>query len=382
MSLLSIVHVITGLNTGGAETMLYKLLSHMDRMAFESKVVSLTDIGSIGKKIQALGIQVMALGMRRGVPNPSAIVQLVRWLHRDSPDLVQTWMYHADLIGGIATKLTGGIPVVWNIRHTSLDLHGNKVSTIWTAKACALLSRFIPTRIVCCSEVSRKVHRELGYASDKIVVIPNGFDLEAFMPNPVSRQSVRQELSIPDEALLIGLVGRFDPQKDHRNFIQAAALLCDQRPDVYFLLCGEDVTWKNPELVGWIETAGIRDRCHLLGRREDIPRLFASLDINTSSSYSEGFPNVIGESMTCGIPCVVTDAGDSAGIVGDTGFVVSPKDAQALADAWHKMIVIGLEGRRRLGLAARQRVEEYFSLTNIVVKYQALYEEIVATCAV
>ena len=356
--------------------MLYKLLSHIDRMTFESKVISLTDIGSIGKKIQALGIQVMALGMRRGVPNPSATVRLVRWLRRDSPDLVQTWMYHADLIGGIATKLTGSIPVVWNIRHMSLDLHGNKISTIWTAKACAFLSRFIPTRIVCCADASRKVHKELGYTSDKMVVMPNGFDLGAFKSNLASRQVVRQELGIPDEALLIGLVGRFDPQKDHHSFVQAAALLCDQQPDVYFLLCGEGITWENTELVGWINESGIRDRCHLLGQREDIPLLTASLDIATSSSYSEGFPNVIGEAMSCGVPCVVTDVGDSAWIVGDTGLVVSSRDPAALANAWLKLIELGQDKRLALGMMARQRIIENFSLDDVVKKYEMLYKEV------
>jgi glycosyltransferase involved in cell wall biosynthesis len=373
-----IAHVITGLNTGGAETMLYKLLSGMDRGTFEARVVSLTDVGPVGEKIRALGVPVRALGMRRGVPDPRGVWQLTRWLKEDKPNLVQTWMYHADLVGGLAARLAGNIPVVWGVRHSNLDPGGNKRTTIWTAKACARLSHRLPIRIVCCSETSRAVHTELGYAHKKMVVIPNGFDLTAFKPDPAARESVRQELGISKDALLIGLVGRFDPQKDHRNFVAAAARLSAAYPEVHFPLCGDGATWDNAELAGWIEAAGIRQRFHLLGRREDMPRLTAALDIaSSSSSYGEGFPNIIGEAMACGVPCVVTDVGDSAFIVGDTGLVVPPRDPDALATAWRKLIELGPEGRRRLGAVARRRVEERFSLPTVVSQYQKLYRGVI-----
>src|SRR6185503_9929721 len=130
---------------------------------------------------------------------------------------------------------------------------------------------------------------------------------------------------------LIGLVGRFDPQKDHRNFIAAAAILHRSCPDVHFLLCGDNVTWENAKLRGWIEETGLRKQYRLVGRRQDMARLTAALDIGTSSSsYGEGFPNVIGEAMSCGVPCVVTDIGDSALIVGQTGRVVPAQNPEAL----------------------------------------------------
>jgi glycosyltransferase involved in cell wall biosynthesis len=374
----SILHIITGLRTGGAEMMLYKLLSGMDRSAFEAEVISLTDIGPVGEKIQKLGLPVSALGMKRRITDLSAALTLVRRIRRDPPDLIQTWMYHANLIGGLAAKLSGGIPVVWNIRRTNLDYVDDKRTTIWTAKISARLSQRLPVRIVCCSEASRQGHAELGYAGHKMIVIPNGFDLAAFRPEPASKVSVCGELGISKDALLIGLVARFDPQKDHRTFIQAAALLNRLAPGAHFLLCGDQVTRENRALAGSIEAAGIAGRFHLLGRREDMPRLTAALDIASSSSYGEGFPNVIGEAMACGVPCVVTDVGDSAWIVGDTGKVVPPRNPEALAAAWNDLIKMGPDDRTKLGSAARRRVEENYGLPAIVSKYETLYREILS----
>ena len=377
MAHLKIAHIITGLNAGGAEIMLYKLLSGLDREAFEPRVVSLTDIGPVGEKIKLLGVPVRALGMRRGVPDPRGVWRLVQQLKAERPHLVQTWMYHADLLGGLAARLGSGIPVVWNIRHSNLDPVGNKRTTIWTAKVCARLSHCLPARIVCCSEASSRVQTALGYAGDKMMMIPNGFALTAFKPDAKARTAVREELGISQEALLIGLVGRFDPQKDHRNFVEAAARLRTDCPQVHFLLCGDGVNWNNAELTGWIGEAGLRQQFHLLGRREDMPRLTAALDIASSSSCGEGFSNVIGEAMACGVPCAVTDVGDSAFIVGETGLVVPPRNPEALAQAWKKLIQMGPEGRQKLGEAARKRILENFSLPDIVARYEALYKEVV-----
>ena len=368
-----VAHVITGLNPGGAEMMLFKLLSAMDRVVFKPEVISLTGMGPLAERIQALDITVRALGMRRGVPNPLSLLRLAVWLRRSKPDVIQTWMYHADLIGGIAAKLVGGIPVIWGIRHSNLDPQGSKRKTIWTANACARLSNWLPTQIVCCSEASLPVHAALGYATRKMCVIPNGFDLDVFRPDPSARRSVRAELGIPEDTLLIGMFARFHAQKDHRNFVEAAALLHAHHPDIHFLLCGDSITWENRVLSGWIVTASIHEHCHLLGPREDIPRLAAALDIASSSSFGEGFPNVVGEAMSCGVPCVVTDVGDSDRIVGTTGRIVAAKDPEALAMAWKEMIDLGEEGRRRLGVAARKRVMDRFELSKIVKKYEALY---------
>lgn len=377
---ISIVCLITSLCDGGAETMLYRLLSRLDRKRFSPQVISLVDIGAgpMSEKIQKLGVPVRFLGMRPGRPNPTSVLRLIRWLRQDQPDVIQTWMYHADLVGGLAARLVGGIPVVWGIRNSDLNVEESKSLTRLTMGICARLSRWLPERIVSCSEVARDIHTAAGYVAEKMVVIPNGSDLETFKPDPAACESVRKELQIPETAPVIGMMARFDPQKDHRNFVRAAKLLYHNGPDVYFVLCGDGVNWENEKLTGWIEEAGIRCRCHLLGRRDDIPRLTAALDIaSLSSSFGEAFPNVICEAMSCGVPCVVTDVGDSARIVGQTGLVVPPRDPAALAAAWLKILDLSRDSRIELGMAARRRVTERYNLPNIVSRYENLFEEVV-----
>lgn len=371
-----LLHLITDLDVGGAEMMLYKLLCGLDRAAFAAEVLSLTDIGPLGTRIRELGVPVHALGLRRGLPDPRALARLVRRLSHDLPDVVQTWMYHADLLGGLAAKLAGGIPVVWNMRQSNLSPSVNRRRTLLVVRACARLSRWLPARVVCGSQAARQAHARLGYDATKMCIIPNGFDLTAFVPDAGARRSVRHELGLADDAVLIGLVARFDPQKDHRTFVEAAALLRRQQPAVHFVLCGDGVTWQNEALAGWIAAAGLRERCHLLGRRDDVPGLTAALDVATSSSIGEGFPNAVGEAMACGVPCVVTAVGDSAAVVGPTGVVVPPRDPPALAAGWRALLALGPAGRRCLGQAARRRIAERFSLPAVVAQYERLYREL------
>ncbi len=375
---MKVLHVITGLNTGGAELMLARLLEHTDRSQFGSSVVSLTDIGPTGRAIAERGISVTALGMARGVPDPRALWSLTRILRRERPDVVQTWLYHADLLGGVAAKLAGGIPVAWGVHLGNLAPELNKPSTLLTAKGCARISRWAPRAIVCCAAAARDSHVAFGYRPERMVVIPNGFDLDRFQPDLVARSEFRRELGVDDVVPLVGLVARFDPQKDHETFVRAAGIVAKSRPETRFVMCGSDITPDNRQLVAWIDAAGIRDRCFLLGRRDDMARVQAALDICCSSSRGEAFPLAVGESMATGVPCVVTDVGDSAVLVGETGRVVPPGDAAALAAAVVDMIEMGAEGRAASGRGARRRISERFSLARSVAGYGALYERLAA----
>ena len=369
-----LLHIITGLDTGGAEMMLYKLLLSMNRDLFLPSVISLTDAGPVGDKIRLLGIPVETLGMKRGAPDPRAVFSLVRRLRQRRPDVIQTWMYHSDLIGAVAAKIAGDIPLAWGIHNSNLDPGSSKPITIRTAHVCARLSRRFPKSIVCCSEASRRVHAQLGYDVSKMVIITNGFDPASFKPDSEARHSVRRELGITDDMYVIGLVGRFDPQKDHLNFIRSAALLNRLKQNTVYLLCGDGITWDNQALAGWIDEAGLRDHFYLLGRRDDMPRIQASLDIAvSSSSYGEAFSNTVCEAMACGVPCVVTDVGDSAFIVEQTGEAVPPKDSAALAGALKKMVQMSPEARSALGAAARKRIMDHFSLPVIAGRYEKLY---------
>jgi glycosyltransferase involved in cell wall biosynthesis len=372
--MLRVLHVITGLPMGGAEMMLFKLLSRWDSGRFCGAVVSMIPVGPMGPRIVGLGIPVTSLNMRPGMPNPLCIVRLARQICAFAPEVIQTWMYQADLLGGLAGKVAGGRPVVWGIRNGTLQPGKSSASAIWSARICARLSRSLPKRILCCSDSARQIHGALGYDMGRMCVIPNGFDVELFKPDPEARRAVRQELGLDGNALLLGLVARFDPQKDHASLIRASAKLRHRWPQSHFVLCGDDVTWENPELAGQIEEAGMRGRFHLLGRRHDMPRITAALDVAClCSTYGEAFPNVLGEAMACGVPCVVTDVGDSAAIVGDTGIVSLPGDARALAGAIERLLEMGKDARQRLGQAARERVRVNFSLHSIVERYQDLY---------
>lgn len=372
-----ILHLIGVLPVGGSQMMLFKLLSGLDRDEFHAEVACLGPHAAMADRISALGVKVRCFGIAPGRLEPGPLVRFAAWLRRDRFDVIQTWMYHADLVGGLAAKLAGKIPVAWGIRQSNLDPGHNKRATLWIVQLCARLSRWLPARIVCCSELARKVHETAGYAADKMLVIPNGFDLDAFRPDPHARSAVRAELGVPESAVLIGHVGRFDSQKDHRTFVRSAALLHGAlNPNVHFLMCGESVDAKNRTLGEWIAAAGIGQRCHLLGLRDDVARVHAALDIEVSSSVGEGFSNTVGEAMACGVPCAATDVGDSALLIGDTGRIVPVGDPAALARACVELIGVGREARRELGEAARRRIAERFALPAITARYEGLYREL------
>jgi len=369
-----ITHIITGLNVGGAEMMLYKVLQHSHGKEFQHEVISLTDVGLIGEKIQKLGVGVRALHMR-GLDLPIVVLRLALWLRKSNPDIVQTWMYHADLVGGLATKL-GFLhtPIIWGIRQSNLHPKLSKLRTRFVTRLSAFLSRWVPTKILCNSNSGKETHIRMGYDEKKMLVIPNGFDVLRFHQDEEARISVRKELEISPVAFIIGYIARFDPQKDHGTFIEAARILNTSSTDVHFVLCGRGVSWSNKELVLWIEKVNLRNNFHLLDEREDIPRITAALDVaSLTSAYGEGSPNTVGEAMACGVPCVVTDVGDSAYIVGNTGFVAPLGDRVALANSLRQMIEMKDDKRKALGQRARRRIEENFSIGLVVKKYTELY---------
>jgi glycosyltransferase involved in cell wall biosynthesis len=372
-----ILHVIPGLRMGGAEAMLYKLVSLSRGGAFAHEVVALTDARLVGERIQGLGVPVQCLGLDRIPTALSGAWRLAAHLRRRPPDLVQTWQYHADLIGGLATRLMTCAPVVWNVRHSDFDAAELGRVLRWTLRACTLVSRRLPEHIVCCSEVGRRIHLGLGYPAERMTVIPNGFDLDEFRPDRTIRATKRAELGIGKREVLIGLVGRVRPQKDHATFLAAAARMGADFPELRFLFCGPGTALGDHTLAGLVRNAGLAERCLLLGPRSDVAEIDAALDIACSSSATEGFSNVIGEAMACGVPCVVTDVGDSAWIVGDTGLVVPRRDPDALAGALSQLVAIGAEGREALGRRARLRVERNFNLAAIVERYEDLYVSLV-----
>jgi len=286
-------------------------------------------------------------------------------------------MYHADLLGGLAARLAGMRAVAWCIRNGDFSEDRSKRTTLLVMKLCAQASGWLPRCILSCSERARAIHVDAGYCADRMVVIPNGFDLARFQPDPAARVAVRAELGLPPDIPLVGLIARDDPQKNHPGFVRAAAGVHKVLPQVHFVLAGNGIDKNNRELNRLIDQAGLQAQFHLLGRREDIPRLMASLDVlASSSSFGEAFPNVLGEAMACGVPCLVTDVGDSAEIVGDTGRVVSAGDMAGLARHLVELLRLPTEHRLAIGVCARERVRANYQIGDVVRRYEDFYEEL------
>jgi glycosyltransferase involved in cell wall biosynthesis len=377
---LGVLHIITDLDVGGAEQMLVSLLPALAEQGFAATVLSLMRGGALADTLRRDGIEVHELGMQPGHPNPGAVLRLARLIRRLQPDLVQTWMYHADLLGGLAARMGARVPIVWGLHNSDLDPRRTKLSTRWVVRACAALSHVLPSRIVSCSDAGAALHARQGYEAGRLVSIPNGFDTEALQPSPAYRREVRAELGLDPDAVLVGQVARFDPQKDHHNFVRAAGLLAREHADVHFVLVGKGCEPGNAELAAWIADTGVAARFHLLGLRRDARRLLAAFDVATlSSAYGEAFPLVLGEAMACEVPCVATDVGDAARIIGGTGRSVATADPAALAGAVLELLTLPVAARAELGDAARARIVGEFSLPAVATRYAGLYRDLIRT---
>jgi glycosyltransferase involved in cell wall biosynthesis len=357
--------------------MLWKLLSRIDRARFEPYVFALSShADGMLDRFNEIGINCRFLGMRPRADAAAGLFRLGQALRHLTPDIVQGWLYHGNLAATLASVLIGGRPpVLWSIRCTLpsklLQEKWQSALTIWIGGKLS----FSATKIIHNSMSSAVEHEQrLGYRGDHRIVVPNGFDTNVFRPSPEARLSVRRMLGIPQDVVLVGLIGRYHAQKDHDNFLRAAALLKPTHPEVHFLLAGEGVGPANAALNGLIRDVGLCQRAHLLGPRDDIPAITAALDIACcSSSYGEGFANVIGEAMSCAVVCAVTDVSDAAHIVSDTGRVVPPRNPQALARALRDLLDMGEANRQTLGLRARERVINNFSLDAVVRQYEEVY---------
>lgn len=369
-----VLHIITDLDDGGAEGVLFRLCLAAPKGG--AVVVSLSGPGKYSELLRQAGVEVAHLDMPPGRVTLAGLRRLWMATRQMRPDTVQTWMYHSDLVGGIIARLAGCRNVVWNVRHTNLDSASLSGSTRFVARACSLVSHLVPQRIVACAESTRTAHVAFGYAANKFVIIPNGYDIVQFQPCSTTRIRVRQELGLPNEVPAIGLVGRWNPQKDHRNLITALSNL-EPRP-FELILIGTGCDKSNSELTSLLDKAGLSGRTHLLGRRSDVPALMNAIDLHVLSSYSEAFPNVVAEAMASGTPCVVTDVGDAANIVGETGWVVPSKDpvtlSGAIADALDEHADHSRWASRQA--RARSRIIENFSLHKMVASYEAVWDEV------
>lgn len=356
------------------------VLSHADDPRFEHRVISLRGMGSVGPELQAAGVRVEALGLDKPLHLPGRFLKLIRAIRRDKPDVVQTWMYHADLIGGLAARFAGVKRIIWNVRIAQIAPgYGIARATGWIMRACAALSGTVPARIVYVAESARVAHEAAGYDTGKSVLIRNGYVIRPLPDRSGDLDRLRAELGVGPACILIGSAGRYNPQKNHRSFIAACAAIAPRHPDAHFVMFGSGVEIGDPDLSRWIAASGCPERFRLLGERRDLAELLPHLDLFCLHSLSEGFPNVVAEAMAAAVPCVVTDTGDAAMLVESTGWVVPAADDKALADRLHAALSLDAQVRKDYGRLARHRIESEFSMPVITGAYENLYRTVVAS---
>ena len=370
-----VTHIITDLDVGGAEMLLYRLLRRTHGRSITANVISLEGDGPVAKEIRELGIPVRSFNLSRGPRAAGAIPRIVAELRRSRPDVVQTWMYRADVLGGIAASVAR-VPVAWGLHAAPLpDAEPIDMQTRMGLRTAAALSRWVPSRIVCCSFETQRAHTVLHYDRPKLIVIPNGFELAD--RDDAAPAAVRNELDLPTGTPLVGRVGRDHPQKDTLTLFAAFALVRSEIPDARLVLVGEGFTRDNHVLNAALRSAGLSDaEVIFLGPREDIVRLNSAFDVVVSSSYSEGLPVVLGEAMSVGTPVVTTDVGDAALMVDDPSRVVRPRDPKALAAAMIDVLQLDERARLELGTRDRERVRTGFSFDTMVSSYESLYREL------
>jgi glycosyltransferase involved in cell wall biosynthesis len=374
---MKVLHIISGLNNGGAEAVLFRLATVSQKGGDHHHVVSLMDRGIYADRLEEAGVVVSTLNMPRGRVTLGGLIYLYQLIKRVNPDVVQTWMYHADLIGGVLARLAGIKVIVWGVHHANFDPDKNSRMTLLIAKTCARLSKIVPTKIVSCSVMSSKLHQDIGYCLNKFVVIPNGYPLDKLRPDTRDRFTVRQELKIASNIFVLGMVARFDPQKDHQNLIKALGHLKQKDQKFVCLLVGFGMDENNSFLMAELSNAGVREQVKLLGLRNDIPAVMNALDVHVLASLGEAFPNVLAEAMACGTPCVSTNVGDAALIVGDFGWIVPARNPVALADGLIQARTLFENNHTKwheLQLGGRDHIIGNFELNQMCDRYRSTWQ--------
>lgn len=375
-----ILHVITALGVGGAERMLSKLVAARVLAGTSQHVIAMLPGGAVAPALRASGAPVDELNFLGSVPVLGGTFRLARLARKLDPDIVHGWLYHGNLGAAVArAALPRRVPLVWSIRQSLAELTGENVP----ARIAIALNKAWsghPDCLLFNSRTSMAQHRSRGFTMDRSEYLPNGFDTAAYSPDPVARARARATLGAGDDQVVIGMFARYHPSKDHAGFLEAAGRLRAARPGAQFVMAGTGVNQHNGDLAAAIRRANLAGHVQMLGERHDVSRLLPALDVYVSASGSvEAFSNSIGEAMCCGVPCVVTDTGDSAAIVADTGRVVRPRDTAALAEGMLAMVDLGAAGRANLGSRARQRILDEFDLEVVARQYGALYARMMST---
>ncbi len=341
-------------------------------------VISLQTQGTVGPKLEKAGASVVALDLPGGRIPGIAAWKLVTQLRKLKPDVVQGWMYHGNVAATAAHAALSRKPALcWSIR-CSL---GEGVPEKWLTRAVIMLGRVLshrPETVIYNSDRSRLQHQAIGYSVGNSIVIPNGFDVKKYCPSTRLRESMRRRLGLPADGIVVGLLARLHPMKDHRGYIASATEIMQRFQNTYFIAAGRDVTHLATNEPCLVQKAG--ERLVLLPEQADVVEFMNGLDICVlSSSWGEGFPNVLGEAMSCGVPCIATDVGDCASIIDGTGTIVPPRSLETLSAAVLEMIAAGPQHRREIGVLARQRIIAKYSIENVTTQYETQWAKAAAS---
>lgn len=370
---MKIFHIIPTMEIGGAESFLEKIVI-LSPPTEHHEIICLKRRGKIGDRLVANGFKVHQLNLNNIFVFPFCFFKLVNFLRSENPAVVQTWMYHSDLLGGIAAKFASCKKIIWSIRCTNtLTLRGSSISGYFSMKLCSWLSRLIPHKIICVAHKAMEQHIQYGYDSSKMLVVQNGFHLNTATYNRSYITKIRDKISIDEDSLVIGSVARFNAYKDHLNFINAALKVINKFPKTIFLMVGTDITKSNVELFNIIQSAGMEKNFRLLGEYHEMDDIYHAMDIFCLHSRSEGFPNVLGEAMSSGLPCISTDVGDASELLGNNGMIIDPENYIQLSNAMEKIILLSNEERMRMGENGMKRIKAKYSINKALNIYSQLY---------
>lgn len=369
-----VLHVISGLGPGGAESVLFRLIRGTRNTDHE--VICLGPREWYSEKLERAGVPVHHVNFASLAGAIPASLHLYRIVRASNAHVVQGWMYRGNVFGGLAARVAGK-PVLWNLRCS--DIHLYPAATRGLARLGGLLARWVPSAVLSCSAVSRQQHAQIGYGAVAGVVIPNGYDSEYFYPDEKARAATRKALSAGPETFLIGSIGRWDSTKGYPVLLRAIRLAQQRGVPLRLLLLGRGLDRGNADLEKMIDEFSCREFIELLGHRTDIPELARALDVHVLASITEGFPNVVAETMLSGTPNITTDAGDSRLIVDDTGWVVPPGSPEQLADAIERAYAEWSNSPQQWAerrTAACERISSRFALRQMVDTYENLWRQV------
>ncbi|MGF1610072.1 MAG: glycosyltransferase [Kiloniellales bacterium] len=376
-----VVYLIRSLEAAGAERQLVELVRGLDRHAYTPTVLTYYPDGALETELKAADASLVCLDKGGRWDNLSFLRRLRATLRQLDPQILHSYMTTANLFALAARGAAPRARLVWSLRASAMDhrRYGPRLGfplALTERIELALCRR--PAIILPNSQAGQAHLLGRGVPADKVTVIENGIDCARFRPRPEARARIRAEWGLAPDVPLVGLAARLDPMKGHAVFLEAAALALRQRPALRFVFIGEERQPLANELKRQAETLDLGERLIWAGARRDMPEALNALDVQVSASlFGEGFSNAVGEAMATGVPCVVTDVGDSARIVGEEGVVVPPGDARALAEGWDRILALPPRARQALGERCRARILEHFSLERMVARTSALYRNLI-----